>query len=142
MLESLLSVVLSLEPILPEMSFAEITTDKEQLEGISTDSSNQPVRSDDLIAQSIPAVQQEGFIFEFLGCEVTSDTDIPLTCNFLIENSQELERRLTVYAYNGNTYFSRVIDASGNEIFASSINLGSTSGEQYAVAEFPSGIFP
>ena len=140
MLESLLSIFLSLKPLSFEISSAHIHTDEEQLKSISSNSNGQFLDLDDLISQSIPTIQQEGFIFEFLGCEVILDTDMPLNCNFLIENSQELERRLTVYAYDSNAYFSRVIDAGGNEIFASSVDIGNASGNKYVIAEFPSGI--
>ncbi|MGB7085886.1 MAG: hypothetical protein WBD47_10055, partial [Phormidesmis sp.] len=106
---------------------------------IAIDADDQRSDLSNLIAQEIPAVQEEGFVFEFLGCESTPNTDVPLTCNFLVENSQDAERKLYIYGNKGSS-FSRVIDASGNEIFASLATLGSDSGSGSADAVFPSRI--
>ena len=93
-----------------------------------------------LIAQEIPAIQEGGFVFEFLGCETTPNTDVPLTCNFMVENTWDSERELQLAGYNSSNYFSRVIDAGGNEIFASSARVGNSSGARYAEAVLPSRI--
>lgn len=95
--------------------------------------------SPSLIAQEIPAIQEEGFVFEFLGCETRPNTDVPLTCEFMIENSQELERTLTMYGGQGGYELSRIIDTSGNEIPASYAQIGRYSGRK-ASANLPSSI--
>ena len=95
--------------------------------------------SPSLIAQEIPTIQEEGFIFEFLGCETRPNTDVPLTCDFIIENSQELERTLTIFGSKGGYNLSRIIDTSGNEILASYAQIGRSSGRK-ASANLPSSI--
>lgn len=98
-----------------------------------------PTDSNVLLAQEIPAVQEEGFVFEFLDCEVTPNSDVPLTCEFLIENSRTDERRLSLYA-RSNTLPSRVIDASGNEIIASFVTLGSAGDSRTVRRALPSEV--
>jgi len=90
------------------------------------------------VAQEIPAIQESGFVFEFLGCETTPNSDIPLTCEFLVENTQDSEVALYLYARSGNP--SRIIDASGNEIVASSVQLGSSSSVNSTSTDLPSKI--
>lgn len=101
-------------------------------------SSGSGTTAPNLIAQEIPAVQQEGFVFKFLDCETTPNTDVPLTCEFMIKNSQELERSLRLYG--GSTNYSRIIDTSGNEIIASFAQIGRSSGTNYATTDLPSDI--
>lgn len=93
-----------------------------------------------LIAQEIPAVQEEGFVFDFLGCETRPNTDVPLTCEFIVENSQEQERSLQLYGNYGRSTYSRVIDTSGNEIIASFAQIGRASDNSSAVTTLPSDI--
>lgn len=75
-----------------------------------------------LVAQQVLDIQQGGFIFSFRGCQNTPNSDQPLTCNFLIENTEEGRRELRIYSK------SRVIDSDGNEILASSITIGNNTG--------------
>ncbi|MBE9070947.1 hypothetical protein IQ260_30375, partial [Leptolyngbya cf. ectocarpi LEGE 11479] len=128
MLQNLLSVALVIvSPIFSESIFSEETGKFEDRNEAITDAT-------ELIAQEIPAVQEGGFVFEFLGCETTPNTDVPLTCNFMVENTRDSERTLRLYGSSSNrsNYFSRVIDAGGNEIFASSARLGNSSRTGYA----------
>jgi hypothetical protein len=138
MLESLLSVLLSLEPKFHNENVIDSAVERGH-KSITIDANNQSSFSSNLIAQEIPAIQEEGFVFEFIGCESTPNTDLPLTCNFLVENSQESERILRIYGYS-SSYYSRVIDAVGNEIYASSAQLGNDSDDSFAQAALPSGI--
>ena len=90
-----------------------------------------------LIAQEIPAIREEGFVFQFLGCETAPLSDVPLTCEFLIENSQEEEKIFGLYSdYSSNP--TRVIDSSGNEIVATSVQVGSS--DPGSSIPFPSGV--
>ncbi|MEO0404897.1 MAG: hypothetical protein AAF193_08505, partial [Bacteroidota bacterium] len=93
-----------------------------------------------LIAQEIPAIQVAEFTFEYLECIQTPNTDKPLTCEFLVENDQEGERTLRIYAYHLDSVFSRIIDVEGNEIPASYVEIGNSSGNRYANADLPNEV--
>lgn len=93
-----------------------------------------------LIAQDYPAIQSDGFVFEFRGCESTANSDRPLRCDFLVENVDGQRRSLGIYANNHPQERSRVIDAAGNEISGSFIEFGSLSGSGRATNELSSGI--
>ncbi|MFK8183993.1 MAG: hypothetical protein AB8B99_11510 [Phormidesmis sp.] len=139
MLESLLSVVLSLSLDFNESYLTQQNIIKEII-SISGDANNLPIDLSNLVAQELPAVEKNGFVFEFLGCEETPNTDIPLTCDFLVENSRNTERTLILFAYFNRRYFSRVIDANGNQIFASRVTLGGYSDNQWTSSSFPSRV--
>ncbi|MFK8183992.1 MAG: hypothetical protein AB8B99_11505 [Phormidesmis sp.] len=139
MLESLLSVFLSLETKFNPENFID-TAAKIGHNNIVLDSINsQHSGTANLLAQEIPAIQKEGFVFEFLGCESTPNTDVPLTCDFLVENSRDDERLLYLYAVPTSA-FSRVIDVRGNEIIATNVELGSASNTRWVSVEMPSRI--
>lgn len=132
MIESL--IIASLLAQEPNVSFEHLH--KSLTRNIGSHSNSAPI----FLAQEIPAIQENGFVFEFLGCETTPNSDMPLTCDVLVENTQDEEKQLDLYAGLNNSNFSRVIDASGNEIFASSATLGKSEGTGYARAFLPSGI--
>lgn len=138
------SLLLAFSVLIPMSSNVDLIynsdTKKNELIAVGVGAETQSSDYSDLLAQEIPAIQEEGFVFDFLGCVSTPNTDIPLTCNFLVENSQESEKRLRIYGNLSSSYYSRVIDASGNEIIASSVELGSASGSGYATLDLPSGI--
>ncbi|MFK8183991.1 MAG: hypothetical protein AB8B99_11500 [Phormidesmis sp.] len=105
---------------------------------IIDDTNSQPSDTAPLLEQEIPAIQEERFVFDFLGCESTPNTDFPLTCDFLVENSQVAERQLYIFASGGPG--TRVLDTNGNEMIASSVQLGSSISNSSVYKNMPSKI--
>ncbi|MGK7893579.1 MAG: hypothetical protein AB4372_08130, partial [Xenococcus sp. (in: cyanobacteria)] len=66
---------------------------------------------------NISPLEKNGFVVQFEGCRSTPNSDVPLTCDFLVKISQQKSRRLHFYG-------GRIIDANGNVINDSFIKLG------------------
>ena len=88
----------------------------------------------------VAAVVEKGFTFEFLNCVVNPIASSPLTCNFKVENNHNSEKKLELYAFASRRSHSRVIDAQGNEILASAIQLGSSFSDRAVSTDFSPGI--
>lgn len=82
---------------------------------------------------NISPIEKNGFIVQFEGCRSTSNSDVPLTCDLLVKNSQQKRRRL--YFYGG-----RIIDASGNVINDSFLRLGNDDSRSQVDQVLPTGI--
>jgi hypothetical protein len=67
----------------------------------------------------VVTLEKQGFIFKFQGCKNRSNADIPLECEFKVENIQEGRR-----IFNLDANQSRIIDSEGNEIRGLVSNLG------------------
>ncbi|MEO0404896.1 MAG: hypothetical protein AAF193_08500 [Bacteroidota bacterium] len=95
-----------------------------------------------LVAQQeeIPPVEERGVVFKYLGCETIPGASSPLTCEFLIENQSNRERRFELYAYASGRSFSRVVDSNGNEISASLVELGDSSSERVMQMDLSDGV--
>lgn len=62
---------------------------------------NGPMATDAIpfvISQTLPVVQERGFIVEPIGCEVIAGASAPFVCSFLIENTHGTEKKLALYA--------------------------------------------
>ena len=136
MIESLLSALLLL-PMNPHSIVSMYETPLLDSESIIVNHQRSG-NSSTLIAQEFTAIQKEGFIFNFIECETTPGSDVPLTCEFLIENTQE-ERTFGLYT-DSSSYPTRIIDASGNEIIATSVKVGSSGPDSSAGTPFPTGV--
>jgi hypothetical protein len=90
-----------------------------------------------LAQQEYPTLEQAGFIFKLEDCNTTSNRDVPLECEFLVQNTQESRRQFNLYAN-----YSRVIDTEGNIIQGLSSNLGNItdSTNQYGGYSYQTGI--
>lgn len=93
-----------------------------------------------LAQQEVPVVEEKGFAFEFLGCEVIAGASSPLVCDVLIENRQNTERKFAIHANTSRRSFSRVVDGNGNEILASIAQLGSSSSDRAAEVYLSPGV--
>jgi len=93
-----------------------------------------------LAQQEFPAVKEKEIIFKLLGCDLIAGASSPLVCNVLIENVQNTERKIAIYANVSRRSFSRVVDNNGNEILASSAQLGSSSSERAAETYLTPGV--
>ena len=84
--------------------------------------------------RNIAPIEIEGFVFQFKGCRSTTNSDVPLTCDFLVKNSQETRRTLKLYE-------GRVVDVNGEVITGSFVKLGDDVDTNRSVRqELPTGI--
>lgn len=142
MIESALLISLMLKLDINKLNIDQIFPNKRyQEESVSATSTS--VFSEDFpnfLAQDIPVVEEKGFTFQLEECVVTSGASSPLTCELLIQSNHNSERKLAIYAYASRRSFSRVVDVRGNEILASSAQLGSSSSDRAAEAYLSKGI--
>lgn len=94
-----------------------------------------------LLAQAdVPVVEEKGFAFEYTGCTTYAGADSPLTCEFLVENRNRSEKKLAIYGYASRRSHSRMIDGRGNEILATSAQLGRAVSDRAAEVDMLEGI--
>lgn len=68
---------------------------------------------------SLMTLEKEGFIFELQNCKNKTNAEVPLECEFKVENIKKNRRVLNLCINR-----SRIVDSAGNEIRGLSGNLG------------------
>ena len=68
---------------------------------------------------ALMTLEKEGFIFEFQKCQLTSNHNSAMVCDFLVENSNPTKKSLAFYP--GKSQF---VDSDGNVVTSSAIQIG------------------
>lgn len=78
--------------------------------------------------------ETDGFRFELAGCNATQNVNEPYTCNFLVENTGNKARDISIYGDVAPEGTSYIVDSQGITIPATSVTVAGNTQTFYAGA--------
>lgn len=79
-------------------------------------------------------ITSDDFTFELSGCRRTGQR---ITCEFSVTNNAKEDREFILYGSDNNAESSRLIDSTGNEVYASASQLGSAATDRRRYLTLP-----